>query len=41
MENRESAEQKRGQGIAFNAYTGELYYTLKKGATRVFSIDRY
>ena len=41
VENRESAQQKRGDGICYNAYDGELYYTLQKGQSRVLSIDRY
>jgi len=41
VEKRENAQQKRGDGIYFNAYDGELYYNLKKSQSRVFSIDRY
>jgi hypothetical protein len=41
VENRESAGQKRSAGISYNAYAGELYYNLKKGESRLFSLDRY
>jgi hypothetical protein len=37
----ENAQQGGRQQISFNAYAGELYYTLKKGESRVFSLDRY
>jgi hypothetical protein len=38
----ERADQPRGNAqVAYNAYAGEVYYTLKKGESRVFSIDRY
>jgi hypothetical protein len=38
----ERADQPRGNAqVAYNAYAGELYYSLKKGESRVFSIDRY
>lgn len=37
----ETAEQKRARGISYNAYAGELYYSLPKGQSRVFSLDRY
>jgi hypothetical protein len=37
----ESAAQPRNQGITYNAYGGELYYSLAKGQCRVFSLDRY
>jgi hypothetical protein len=38
----ERADQPRGSAqVAYNAYAGELYYSLPKGQTRVFSIDRY
>ncbi len=37
----ESAKQRRGADICFNAYDGELYYSLPKGQTRVVSLDRY
>jgi hypothetical protein len=41
VETRENIEQKRGTGIYYNPFTGEVYYTLQKGQSRVFSIDRY
>ncbi len=38
----ERADQPRGSAqVAYNAYAGELYYSLAKGQSRVFSIDRY
>ena len=37
----ETAEQKRSRDVSYNAYDGELYYSLPGGQTRVFSIDRY
>ena len=40
--NVERADQPRGKAqVAFNAYSGELYYSLPKGQSRIFSIDRY
>jgi hypothetical protein len=41
VETRESAEQKRGAGLYYNPFTGELYYSLQKGQSRVISLDRY
>ncbi len=41
VENRESADQKQHSNIVYNAYDGELYYSLGKGRSRVFSIDRH
>ncbi|MBM4033302.1 MAG: hypothetical protein FJ291_16175 [Planctomycetes bacterium] len=37
----ESSAQPRNQGITYNAYDGELYYSLPKGQSRVFCLDRY
>jgi len=38
----ERADQPRqGAQVAFNAYAGEVYYSLPKGQSRAFSIDRY
>ena len=40
--NVERADQPRGKAqAAFNAYNGEIYYSLPKGQSRIFSIDRY
>ena len=41
VENLENAGQKRARNISFNAYAGELYCSLKKGESRIFSLDRY
>jgi hypothetical protein len=41
VETRESAQQPRGGGLYYNPFTGELYYSLQKGQSRVVSIDRY
>jgi hypothetical protein len=38
----ERADQPRGKAqVAFNAYNGEVYCNLPKGASRIFTIDRY
>ena len=37
----ESAAQPRNRGITYNAYDGEVYYSLAKGQSRVIAIDRY
>jgi len=38
---RELAERKRGAGISYSAYDGELYYTFGKDRSRAFALDRY
>jgi hypothetical protein len=41
VQNRERPDQKHEAAISFNAYTGDLTYSVPSGQSRIISIDRY